>query len=169
MKKVISLVLVVVMMLGCIGFVACGGGEEAGQPPTDGDGTLPPADGDGALPPSDGGEPTEPPPSGAFTWNDMPVYTGANRIQEMTWTIPPAEGDYSAIEWRYYETTASVSEVAAFYKSQMPAKGWQEAMWMTAEEMQWGYYSKNNEQDVAMIWIGFEEGKTGFALMRGSE
>jgi len=156
LKKIISLVLVVVMMLGCVGFIACGGGETETTPPSNGE-TVPPSNGETT------------PPSGAVIWNDMPVYTGANRIQEMTWTIPPAEGDYSTLEWRYYETRASVSEVAAFYKSQMPANGWQEAMWMAAEEMQWGYYSKNNEQDVAMIWIGFEEGKTGFALMRGSE
>ena len=149
MKKVISLVLVVVMMLGCIGLVACGGGEEVGQPPT---------------------EEEEAPPSGVgLTWADMPVYPGANQIEEMTWTIPPAEGDYSTLEWRYYETRASVSEVAAFYKSQMPGKGWQEAMWMAVEEMQWGYYSKNNEQDVAWVWIGSEEGKTVISLMRATE
>lgn len=164
MKKIISLVLVVVMMLGCVGFIACGGGETETAPPTEEeDVTLP----------TEEGEPTELLPSGAVTWNDMPVYTGANRIQEMTWTIPPAEGEWVKLEWRYYETRDSVSEVAAFYKSQMPAYGWGEQFWyvmeVEMEEMQWGWYTKNNEQDVAMIWIGFEEGETGFALMRGSE
>ena len=160
MKKIISLVLIVVMMLGCVGFIACGGGETE---------TTPPTEEEDVTPPSDEGEPTEPPPSGAFTWNDMPVYTGANQIEEMTWTIPPAEGEWTKLEWHYYETRASVSEVTAFYKSQMPGKGWQEPMWVETGEVNWGYYTKNNEQDVAMIWIGLEEGKTGFALMRGSE
>ena len=161
MKKVISLVLVVVMMLGCVGFVACGGGEEVGPPPTE----------EEEAPPT---EEEEAPPSGAFTWNDMPVYTGANQIQEMTWTIPSEEGEWSNVEWRYYETSASVSEVTAFYKSQMPGKGWEEMGWMDwtgmeMEDMQWGYYTKNNEQDVAMVWIGSQEGKTVISLMRATE
>lgn len=54
MKKVISLVLVVVMMLGCIGFVACGGGEgETTPPPSNGE-TVPPSNGETTPPPGDG-------------------------------------------------------------------------------------------------------------------
>jgi hypothetical protein len=158
LKKVISLVLVVVMMLGCIGFVACGGGDGGTTPPSNGE-TAPPSNGETTLPPT----------TGSVTWNDMPVYPGANQIEEMTWTIPSEDEEWSKAEWRYYETSASVSEVAAFYKSGMPGKGWQEPAWMDMVEMQWGYYSKNNEQDVAMVWISSEEGKTGFALMRATQ
>ena len=51
MKKIISLVLVVVMVMGCISLIACGGGGE-------GDGTAPPAN--GGTTPSDGdGTPSE--------------------------------------------------------------------------------------------------------------
>ncbi len=159
MKKVLSLVLVVVMMLGCIGFVACGGGEgETTPPPSNGE-TVPPSNGE-----------TTPPPSGVgLNWNDMPIYPGANRIQEMTWTIPSEEGEWTKVEWRYYETGASVSTVTDFYESQMPGKGWQDTFWMEMEEMQWGYYIKNNEQDVAWVWIGSEEGKTVISLMRATQ
>jgi len=159
LKKVLSLVLVVVMMLGCIGFVACGGGEgETTPPPSNGE-TAPPSNGE-----------TTPPPSGVgLTWADIPVYPGANQIQEMTWTIPSEEGEWTKMEWRYYETGASVSAVATFYKSQMPGKGWQETFWMEVEEMQWGWYSKNNEQDGAIVSINSEEGKTFIALMRATE
>ncbi len=157
MKKVIPLVLVVVMMLGGIGLVACGG-EEVGPPPTEEEEAPPPTE-EEAPPPSEVG----------LTWNDMPVYPGANRIQEMTWTIPSEEGEWTKIEWRYYETGAIISTVTDFYKSQMPGKGWEETFWMEMEEMQWGYYSKNNEQDVAWVWIGSEEGKTVISLMRATE
>ncbi len=156
MKKVISLVLVVVMMLGCIGLVACGGGDAETAPPSNGE-TVPPSN----------GEPT--PSEDGLTWNDMPVYPGANRIQEMTWTIPSEEGEWTQLEWRYYETGASISTVTDFYKSQMPGNGWEEMFWMEMEEMQWGYYSKNNEQDVAWVWIGSEEGETVISLMRATE
>jgi hypothetical protein len=39
------------------------------------------------------------------------------------------------VEWRYYETGDSVSTVAAFYRTEMPKKGWQEVGWMETEEM----------------------------------
>lgn len=150
MKKVISLVLVVVMMLGCIGFVACGDGEEVGPPPTE--------------------EEEAPPPSeDGLTWNDMPVYPGANRIQEMTWTIPSEEGEWTQLEWRYYETGASLSTIVSFYKSEMPGNGWQQPFWMESPEGSWSYYVKNNERDMAMVWIASEEGKTFIALMRATE
>ena len=145
------------MMLGCIGLVACGGGDGETTPPANGE-TAPPSNGE-----------TAPPSEGGLTWNDMPVYPGANRIQEMTWTIPSEEGEWTKIEWRYYETGASISTVTDFYKSQMPGNGWEEMFWMEMEEMQWGYYSKNNEQDVAWVWVGSEEGKTVISLMRATE
>jgi len=143
LKKVISLVTVVAMMLGSVGLVACGGEEVVTTPP--------------------------PPPAGGLTWNDMPVYPGVNQVQKGAWSIPPEEGEWSRVEWRYYETGDSVSTVAAFYKSQMPGKGWEETFWMEMDEMRWGYYSKNNEQDAAMVWVGSDEGKTFIALMRATE
>lgn len=58
MKKVISLLLVVVMVLGCISLVACGGGEEDGAaPPANGGAT--PSNGDGAPSNGDGAPPEE--------------------------------------------------------------------------------------------------------------
>ena len=149
MKKAISLLLV--LMLGCVGLVACGGGEGSSG---------------GAAPPEEEGTP---PSGGGFTWNDMPVYPGANQVQKGSWSIPPAEGDYSKVEWRYYETGDSMSTVASYYRSQMPAEGWQEMGWMEMEDVSWGYYSKNNEQDGAMIWVGSDEGETFISLMRATQ
>lgn len=159
MKKVISLVLVVVMMLGCVGLVACGGEEGVTTPPPE----------EAAPPPPEEEAPPPPPPAGGLTWNDMPVYPGVNQVQKGAWSIPPEEGEWSRVEWRYYETGDSVSTVVAFYKSQMPGNGWEETFWMEMDEMRWGYYSKNNEQDAAMVWVGSDEGKTFVALMRATE
>ena len=160
MKKVVSLVLVVAIMLSSVGLVACGGGEEGVTPP-------PPAEGETAPPPSE--EKPTPPPAEGLSWNDMPVYSGAKQVTKGTWTIPPAEGEWSKVEWRYYEAGDSVSTVVAFYKSQMPGKGWQEMAWMEMEGVSWGYYSKNDEQDEAMVWTGSDDGKTFIALMRATQ
>lgn len=162
MKRAISLALVLIMMLSCIGLVACGGGEEEVTTPS------PPSE-PATTPTTTPTEEPTPPASSGLTWNDMPVYSGAGQVQKGSWAIPPAEGEWSKVEWRYYETGGSVSQVGAFYKSQMPGNGWQETMWMETTEMTWGFYNKNNEQDAAMVWIGSEEGKTFFALMRASE
>jgi len=136
-------------MFGCVGLVACGGGGDTGTTQPSNEGTTPPGD--------------------DFTWDDIPVYSKAKQVQKGIWFIPPDEGEWSKVEWRYYGTGDSVSTVAAFYRAEMPENGWQEVGWMETEEMSWGRYSKNNEKDGAIVWIDSEEGKTFIALMRGTD
>ena len=101
----------------------------------------------------------------------MPVYAGAKQIKKGSWSIPPADGEWSKVEWRYYELDGAndVTMVARFYKMEMPKNGWQQTVWMEVQEMRWGAYTKNGEQDGAMVWITAEEGKTIFALMRATK
>lgn len=156
MKKVVSLVLLVVMVLACAGFAACDGG---GAPPPSGEPTPPPSE-DGVTPP---------PSAGGFTWDDMPTYPGASQIAKGSWMEPPQEGELHRVEWRHYETGDGKSKVFAFYKSAMPGKGWQQMMEMEMGEVSWLIYTKNNEKDVAWVYVGEEDGKTLIHLMRGSE
>ena len=155
MKKAISLVLILVVILGSIGLVACGGGETGTTPTPSNGGTTP--------------TPSPTPPPSGLNWTDMPVYSGVvTQVQKGSWAIPPEEGEWTKVEWRYYETGDSVSQVAAFYRAQMPGNGWQEVAWMEMQEMSWGLYNKNDEKDGAMIWVGSDEGKTFIALMRAT-
>lgn len=150
MKKTISLLLLIVMVLACISLAACQAGE--------------------MTTPSDGGTPTPAPSSGGgFTWNDMPVYPGAKQTEKAAWAIPPEEGEWQRTEWRWYETGDSQSQVIAFYQSVMPQNGWQRMASMEVAEVSWCMYTKNNERDGAMVWVGAEEGKTYIGLMRGEE
>jgi hypothetical protein len=151
-KRVISLVLVLVVMLGCVGLIACGGGEgETAQP-----------------------APEEPQlvrtfsPGIAINWGDMPVYPDALKIQEGNWEIPTLEQQWARVEWRYYETEDSTSMVADFYKSQMYGKGWTKRGWVEIGEISSCAYSKNNAMDGAFVWISPDNEKTILALMRGS-
>jgi hypothetical protein len=140
--------------LGLAGLTACGGDNG-----DTGNGTV-------ATPAA-----TEEESSGSgsgFTWSDMPVYPGADQIQKGSWAIPAEEGEYSKAEWRYYETGDDTSEVSSYYKSEMPDNGWEEMMWMEAEGIAYGYYSKNSEDDGAMFWCSVEDSQTVFALMRAS-
>ena len=162
MKKGISLVFVFVLILACVGIAACSGGGPGAPSPA---ASPTPADS-----PSPASPPTPASTGSGFTWNDIPVYGGAKQLQEMNWSIPPAEGDYTEVEWRYYETNDSPASVSAYYKSNMPANGWGEHVgWMEMPELTMGVYSKNDEKDSAIIWIAAEEGKTVFALMRASQ
>ena len=160
MKNTIYFLLTVVLLLGCIGLIACG--------EKDGGATQEPAQTPSSPSTS---SPTQIAPStiGGLTWNDMPIYSGASQIQKGSWAIPPAEGDYSKFEWRYYEVKDSLDKIAAFYRSQMPNKGWEEKGWMEVQQMNWGMYTKNDEKDAAMVWINSEEGKTVVALWRGTK
>ena len=159
MKRVVILLVAMVTLVGCIGFVACGG-EEGGAEETETQTQT------SSSTPSSASETSS---GGGFTWSDMPVYSGASQIQNVRWKIPPAEEEWAKIEWRYYETGDSVSEVASFYKSQMVAKGWKQTVWMDMQGANLGYYVKNNAQDGATVWIGSQEDKTGIALMRASK
>lgn len=40
---------------------------------------------------------------------------------------------------------------------------------MEMQEMSMGYYTKNNEQDAAVVCVGSDEGKTVIGLMRATE
>jgi len=160
LKKLLLLLLVSILVLAGISLFACGGEEEVEETQT------PPASEPTMAPEK---EPVTAPSTGGLTWNDMPVYSGAKQVQKGSWSIPPAEGDYSKVEWRYYESGDNLDTIATFYKNQMPAKGWEEMGWMEVPDMRYGVYNKNNENDAALVWVASDEGKGVIALMRATK
>jgi len=156
LRRIISLLLVMVVLVTCVGLVACGSKESEETQTSTSNSTS-------------STTPTTTPSGSGLSWNDMPIYSGAGQVQKGTWSIPPAEGDYSKFEWRYYETNDSLEKVAAFYRSQMPAKGWKEMGWMEVQGMSWGMYNKNNENDAAMIWVSSQDNKTVIAMWRATK
>ena len=159
MKKLISCVLMIVLALGSIGLAACGSEGEEGE-------TTPPASNGEATSPA---EEEAPPPAGSLSWSDIPAYSGASQVQKGGWAVPPAQGEWSKVEWRYYESGDSADRVASFYRGRMPDQGWDEMMWMEAEGVAWAYYTRNGERDGAMFWVTSDENKTIFALMRATQ
>jgi len=164
LNKAIALAFVVVAVASCVGLVGCDsarGGETA----------APPAQEEEAAP-AESEEEEAMPGVVDLKWGDIPVYAMTEQTQKGGWAIPPAEGDWSRVEWRYYrmpEVAGTVEEAGRFYKNEMPKNGWQETMWLEMEDMTMSYYSKNGERDGAAVWIGSEEGYTVFALMRASQ
>jgi len=162
LKKLLSLVLVIALVFGCNGLIACGSDEkEVAESQESEEETKETEEEKEASTVSSGD---------GITWKDMPIYSGAKEIAKGAWAIPPAEEeDWSEVEWRYYESKDSSSDVTKFYKSEMPDNGWQEIMWMDAGEMSWAFYQKNDEQDGAMIWVTADNGNAIIALMRATE
>lgn len=164
--KRIALILMVISVIALIGLGACGGNggdDETTTQTTEATTTEQTT----TTESSNGGG-----GGGGLTWNDMPIYGGADQIQKGSWSIPADEGGYSEVEWRYYETGDDVEDVIAFYKDKMPDNGWGQIDvmgWMETEGMAWGMYMKNNEADAAMIWMMEEDGDTVIALMRATE
>jgi len=161
--KRISPILVVIAVVALVLVGACGG--ENGEEETTAAATTTTAAATTTAQttqPSNGG-------GGGLTWNDMPIYGGADQIEEFSMSFSPDDADYSEFEWRYYETGADVDDVIDFYKDKMPDNGWDETMWLDAGEVAYGLYMKNNEKDAAMVWIAAEGGDTLVGLWRAAE
>jgi len=138
-KKSILIMLVALVVLGGIAFTGCRG--------------------------------ETPSPGGELNWDDMPIFGYMSQSEKGNWSLPPQTGDWAKVEWRYYrldEPYTSIAEVTMFYRNEMPKNGWQENAWMDLQDTSWGAFSKNDDRDDAVIWIGSEEGYTVFALMRAS-
>lgn len=166
MKK-ISLILTVIAVLALVVVGACGG--DNGEAKTTAAKTTTPTSQPTTAPqstqPSNGGNGG----GGGLTWNDMPIYGGADHIQEFSMSFSPDEADYSEFEWRYYETGDDIDDVVDFYKDKMPDNGWEEVWWMEAGEIAYGMYMKNNEKDAALVWIAGEGGNTVIGLWRAAK
>jgi len=138
-KKSISIMLVALVMLGCIGIAGCRGGTTSPGAELNWDdmpifaGASQVDKGNWALPP-----------------------------ENKDWL--KVEWRY----YRLDETFTSIAEVTMFYRNEMPKNGWQENAWMDIQETSWGAFSKNNDRDDAIVWISTDGDYTVFALMRAS-
>ena len=164
MKKTALFFLMLVLVFGCAGMTGCGSGTEGNAQPT------PDTVQEEEQESSDTQQTSQ--SAGGAMWDDMPVYATAMQLQEASWSIlPQDDADYEKAEWRYYELPSahSVEMVAMFYKMEMPKNGWQQMMEMEVQDVSMFFYTKNDENDAAYVWVASEDGKTVFALMRASK
>lgn len=167
MKKFIYLIIILVLGLSCLGIAACDSGD-------DDDGATAEAT---MVDTSEATEnPTEEPTeestdtltSSGFTWDDIPIYPGANEAEEFSMSVGGAEyGDFERIEWRYYDVDAAVDDVASFYEDEMPDYDWDEVMTMNLGEMAWNYWEKSGGDTGAYIGVAENDGDTILWMWRG--
>jgi len=152
---------------GLIGDLIGEESPEATEPPAEPGDEGPEA----TRPPAEpGGGP--PPPRPGAAWADVPIYPGAQQVQEEAFSFPGgAPEEFEVAEFRLYETDDPVKKVASFYRDVMPKNGWEEVMPMmpVSEEYAVGAWEKNNGETRAQIVILESEGKTKFQILRGGE
>jgi len=168
MKKIAYLLLAFVVIMSSISLVACGNEEDNNTSKPSSSQTQTSSENEQKTTPSKSSQTSSSASGGGMTWSDVPVYPGADQVHEVSWSIPPAEGEWADLEWKYYQSGDSVNDIKEFYKDKMPDNGWEESFWMDAGEFAMGMYMKNGEKDGAYVWVGGDNGDTVFALMRGT-
>ena len=96
------------------------------------------------------------------------MYPSLLQVQQVSQPLPQAVG-YAKADFRFYETNDSLDKVVAFYKGQMPAKGWEDASCTDTPQFSMGAYSKNSLEHIAWVWVFSVEGKTTLILGRASK
>jgi len=171
MKKLTFLMLVLVLALTCVSLVSCGGGEKEEATP-ESTSTTKPEEKPTAKPeatPTKGES-----ASGGFTWDDMPIYPGAEADKDAL-DVAGASGE-GRMEWRHYKTGDSLEKVASYYKKEMSKNGWQQVKWgdVKMTKANWtrenGIYAKNEWHDDAFVTITDKgEGVVHISLMRSND
>jgi hypothetical protein len=120
MKKFVSLMLVLALLLSSVGLVACGSnGDE--KDVAEGNGQPTPAD-------TSPGESA----SGDLPWDDIPVYPGSSL--ETSGPGPVQWQECKACQNLTYVTEDSPEDVCDFYKDKMSAQGWDKLLFQAYPE-----------------------------------
>ena len=103
-------------------------------------------------------------PSGGGEANlrDVPIYPGAKKVRQGSRNLPvpfaagegPEVGEFTDIEWTWYNTGDAMDKVTEFYKSQMPDNGWDEQGWSETSSggIAWGTYTRDDGDAVAWVF-----------------
>jgi hypothetical protein len=128
MKKWLSMTVVLVLLLSSVSLVACssGGADEKDTETTEQTALEPTAQSTPADTPQDQ------PPSGDLSWDDIPVYPGADL--EGSEECAPQWADCESCELRIHVTGDSPEVVCSFYEEGMPDKGWDELVYQSYPE-----------------------------------
>ena len=138
MKRATLVMLIVVLLLGGIGLIACG---NEGQGSTEAPATKPSSGDTGS-------------------WG-IPIYPGSKSDEEYYIKGDQVFKDKPAVlESRIFTTSDKMDSVVAFYKEKMPASGWKDTGWIEGGgEMYVGSYEKNGGQEISAIQIFYDDNK----------
>ncbi len=161
MKKILLSVIVLLVLAG--GATACGsvGNVGAAGGPTTANGTNPTTSATSGS--------SQVPPAGGASWGDVPIYPGATQAQGGGEVAPLPGSGISKVEARYYETRDPADKVESYYKSQLPADGWQSQGWVEVGMIGGVYVKSDTESLQVSILPAGPDGKTVITLVKGTK
>jgi hypothetical protein len=164
MKRLVSMVLVLLVILSFAGINACSGGEKNTTAPAQ-SAAQPGKPAGTAAPPAS-------PPSGDNSSWGIPVYPGSRQIMKLSSDENEIVGDDipAVAESRTYTSPDKRADVVAFYEEKMPAGGWQEILNSDVGEGDTGssirQYDKNGRRELASIQVSAtKKGETMIIMM----
>jgi hypothetical protein len=156
MKKTISIVIALLVILSCVGTTACDSEKEKGATQTQTQSQQQKTT--GAAPKT-----TQPQSAGSAGgssagWSDMPIYPGAQENMKVSSDKNETINNKPAvIESRMYTTSDKRDNVVAFFKDKMPANGWKETVWTETKVgdkgSSIGQYDKNGGDSISIVQI----------------
>lgn len=148
-RKWVSWILIMALVISFGTLAACGGGDGDGKTasPTKATGTAKTTATKGT---STGGS--------GFTWDDIPIYPKASKVDKASFSFSGGEErNFERLEWRYYTTKDAPKDVHSFYLDKMPDNGWEKVIEMTAGQVTYSMWQKDDGNIGA--WIGAGEGE----------
>jgi hypothetical protein len=127
-----SFFLAFILSIVCLVFSACSGGEKQESSATN--------------------RQPEKTSSATLTWNHIPIYPGAEQINAKVLMDLPK---YQNFTTRFFKSQDGPDKIDAFYRNQMPLKGWESFAQAAAEksfESEWGTGDRNT-----MCWVRIKE------------
>lgn len=112
---------------------------------------------------------------GGFTWNDVPLYPGAEKDEEAL-DMGGTSNEGVRMEVRHFQTNDGFDKVVEFYISQMPESGWEDTQWFDQQQTTEGWsvskavFGKNDWHDSATIEITDKgQGTVYLTLLRSND
>jgi len=160
MKKSTSLKVMLFLLLGCIIVLILSGGEKrrtftaiisspkASQSATNGE-----------------------VPSRSLSWDELPVYPGVSLVKRAVTTpiIEMVKSEYEKVDHRYYNTADSEGQVASFFLTEMPRKGWSKVMSMNLGGLSFLNSWQRNDGEIGVTITTLKSGQgegTNFLVIK---
>lgn len=152
MKRLLSLI-VGLVLVGVLLATGCGGAKETGQS-------------EKATQPAETTAPTSP-PEAAGDWKNIPIYPGAKATEKYSVSLPLG-AELKDIDYRFYESKTKVEQVASFYQTEMPKRGW-DGSFITGSDFAMGNYQKDDGKTIAVVMLNLDDGMVKIVLASGTK
>ncbi|MGB4705489.1 MAG: hypothetical protein WBI18_10515 [Candidatus Saccharicenans sp.] len=99
-------------------------------------------------------------------WRNIPIYPGARMTEKMSFTMPVQE-DLKNLEYRFFTTGDDMAEVANYYQTEMPERGWMGSL-AISDSFSMGNYQKDGGKVIALVILDRKKDAVDIILGTGT-